>query len=173
MALGSQLNDQVDDPFYGIVNSGVLANPKVSRAHLLRPYPQFTDIIPLYSSGSSSTYHSLQLSFSKRFSHGLQFEGSYTKAKAIDNGMSHQDSYYIRDSKSLTDYDIAQRFVAGYIYELPFGRGHSLGGNWNGAVNALLGGWQANGITTFQSGTPLSITANNVSGVFSQRGNAE
>jgi hypothetical protein len=172
MELGARLNDQVDNPFYGIVDNGVLANPKVSRAQLLRPYPQFTDVIPLYSSGSSSTYHALQISFSKRFSRGLQFEGSYTKAKAIDNGMSHQNSYDIRSSKTLADYDIAQRFVVGYLYELPIGRGHRLGGDWNGALNALLGGWQVNGITTYQSGTPLSITANNVSGIFSPRGNA-
>ena len=60
-------------------------------------------------------YHALQVSFNKRFSRGIQFEGSYTKAKAIDNGMSHQNSYNIRESKSLADYDIAQRFVVGYI----------------------------------------------------------
>ena len=83
MALGSQLNQTVDNPFYGIVNNGVLATPKVSRAQLLRPYPQFTDIIPLYSTGASSNYHALQVSFSKRFSRGFQFEGSYTWAKAI------------------------------------------------------------------------------------------
>jgi hypothetical protein len=86
--------------------------------------------------------------------------------------MSHQNSYDIRSSKTLADYDIAQRFVVGYLYELPIGRGHRLGGDWNGALNALLGGWQVNGITTYQSGTPLSITANNVSGIFSPRGNA-
>jgi hypothetical protein len=84
MALGSKLNDQVDNPFFGIVNNGVLANPKVSRGQLLRPYPQFTDVIPLYSSGSSSSYHALQISFNKRFSKGVQFEGSYTKSKAIE-----------------------------------------------------------------------------------------
>lgn len=172
MALGSQLNEQVDNPFYGIVNSGVLANPRVSRAQLLRPYPQFTDVVPLYSSGSSSTYHALQISFNKRFSGGLQFEGSYTKAKAIDNAMSHQDSYNILQSRSLADYDIAQRFVVGYLYELPFGRGRKIGSDWRGVTNAILGGWQVNGITTYQSGTPLAITANNVSGIFSSRQNA-
>jgi hypothetical protein len=172
MELGSRLNEQVDNPFYGIVNNGVLANPRVSRAQLLRPYPQFTDIIPLYSSGSSSTYHALQVSFSKRFSRGFQFEGSYTKAKAIDNGMSHQNSYDIRQSKSLADFDIAQRFVVGYLYELPFGRGRAIGTNWNAPMNAILGGWQVNGITTYQSGTPLSISANNVAGIFSPRQNA-
>ena len=101
MELGSRLNEQVDNPFYGIVNNGILANPRVSRAQLLRPYPQFTDIIPAVlqrllvhlpcacRSASASASRS-----------GLQFEGSYTKAKAIDNAMSHQDSYNILQSRS-------------------------------------------------------------------------
>jgi hypothetical protein len=172
MSLGARLNDQVDNPFFGIVNSGVLATPRISRAQLLRPYPQFTDVIPLYSSGSSSTYHALQVSFSKRFSKGLQFEGSYTKAKSFDNAMSHQDSYDIRSSRALADYDIAQRFVIGYVYELPFGRGRLVGNGWSRPVNLLLGGWQVNGITTFQSGTPLGISANNVAGIFNPTGRA-
>jgi hypothetical protein len=170
MALGSQLNQTVDNPFYGIVNSGVLATPKISRAQLLRPYPQFTDVIPLYSTGASSNYHSLQVSFSRRFSHGFQFEGSYTWAKAIQEALSHADSYNILSSRSLADYDIAHRFVASYIFELPFGRGRRLGTSWNPVVNAIAGGWQFNGFTTFQSGTPLSISANNVAGIFNQRG---
>ena len=61
----------------------MLATEKISSAQLLRPYPQFTDIIPLYSTGASSNYHALQVSFSKRFSRGFQFEGNYTWAKAI------------------------------------------------------------------------------------------
>jgi hypothetical protein len=102
----------------------------------------------------------------------VQFEGSYTKSKAIDNGMSHQNSYDIRASRCLTDYDVAQRFVVGYIYELPIGRGRRIGTDWSTPVNLLLGGWQINGITTYQSGTPLSISANNVSGLSNPRGNA-
>jgi hypothetical protein len=172
MALGSKLNDQVDNPFYGIVTSGVHASAKISRAQLLRPYPQFTDVIPMYSSGSSSTYHALQTSFNKRFSKGLQFEGSYTWSKAIDNAMSHQNSYNIRDSRALTSYDIAHRFVVGYIYELPFGRGRRFGAGWNAPVNHVLGGWQVNGITTYQSGTPLSISATNVAGIGNPTGRA-
>jgi hypothetical protein len=136
----------------------------------LRPYPQFTDVIPLYSTGASSNYHSLQVSFSRRFSRGFQFEGSYTWAKAIQEALSHVDSYNIRASRSLADYDIAHRFVASYIFELPFGRGRRLGSSWNSVTNAIAGGWQFNGFTTFQSGTPLSISANNVAGIFNQRG---
>lgn len=157
MALGSALNQQVDNPFFGLVTTGVLANARVSRAQLLRPYPQFLDVIPLFSSGSSSSYHSMQLTASKRLAHGLQFDSSYTWAKNMDNGESHQDSYNVRNSRSLTSNDVAHRFVMSYIYELPFARGH-----W------LAGGWQVNGITTFQTGTPISISASNTSGIFSQ-----
>lgn len=170
MSLGSQLNQLVPNPFFGIVTTGVLANPTVSRAQLLRPYPQFTDVIPLYSTGASSNYHALQMSFSKRFSRGLQFEGSYTWAKAIQEALSHADSYNMRASRSLADYDIAHRFVVSYIYELPFGRGRKFGADWNAFTNAVLGGWQVNGFTTFQSGTPLSISGNNVAGIFNPRG---
>jgi hypothetical protein len=170
MALGSQLNQTVDNPFYGIVDRGVLAAAKVSRAQLLRPYPQFTDVIPLYSTGASAVYHALQITFSKRFSRGLQFEGSYTWAKAIQEALSHVDSYNMRASRSLADYDIAHRFVVSYIYELPFGRGRRFGADWSRVFHALLGGWQVNGFTTCQSGTPLSISANNVAGLFNPRG---
>jgi hypothetical protein len=165
LSLGSHLNDLVSNPFFGIVNSGVLAAPQVSRAQLLRPYPQFTSVIPLFSSGSSSTYNSLQVRFSKRYAHGLQFEGSYVFSKVIDNGSNHQDSYNILADRAVTSYDIPHRFVIGYIYELPFGRGRHFGSSVPGAVNWILGGWQFNGITTLQSGTPLAISANNVSGL--------
>jgi hypothetical protein len=165
MALGSALNEQVDNPFYGKVSGGVFATPKIGRAQLLRPYPQFTNIIPLYSSGSSSTYHALQVTFHKRYASGLQIEGSYTWSKTLDNSMSHQDSYNIRASRAVTDFDRTHRFVMSYIYELPFGRGRRFGANISRGVDVILGGWQFNGISTFQSGTPLSISATNVSGL--------
>jgi len=169
MALGSQLNQQVPNPFYGIVNNGVLTQPTVARGQLLRPYPQFTDIIPLYSSGAKSRYNALQMTGRKRLSRGLMFEGSYAYAKAEEIGMSHQDSYNIDASWALASYDIRHRFVISYLYELPFGRGRAMASGVSPLVNAIVGGWQFNGITTVQSGTPLSMTANNTAGIFGAR----
>lgn len=169
MALGSRLNDLVDNPFASVVNRGVHVAPRISRAQLLRPYPQFTDIIPLYSSGSSSTYHSLQVSMTKRLSGGLQADAAYTWAKNIDNGLSHQDSYNIRADRSLVDIDIAHRLVFSYIYELPFGRGRRFGAGAAPWLNWLAGGWQLNGITSFQTGTPLSLSASNSAGLFNPK----
>jgi hypothetical protein len=170
MALGSQLNQTVDNPFFGIVTTGALSTARISRAQSLRPFPQFTDVIPLYSTGASSNYHALQTTFSKRFSRGYQFEGSYTWAKAIQEGLSHPNSYNLLMSRALADYDIAHRFVMSYIYELPFGRNRKFGSSWNRPMDLLLGQWQFNGFTTYQSGTPLTISATNVAGLFNSRG---
>ena len=147
----------------------MLTQPTVARGQLLRPYPQFTDIIPLYAAGAKSRYDALQITGRKRMSHGLMFEGSYTFAKAREIGMNHQDSYDIEASWALASYDITHRFVISYLYELPFGRNRRFASGASPLVNAIIGGWQFNGITTLQSGTPLSITANNTAGIFGAR----
>jgi hypothetical protein len=167
MALGSKLNDKVDNPFYGTpYATGVLAGAKTSRAQLLRPYPQFTNVIPIYSVGASSFYHSLQVSGNKRFSHGLQMQLAYTWAKSIDDGMSHQDSYNIRADRALSDIDVAHRATIMGVYELPFGRGRRFGSGWSKVLDLAIGQWQANGVVTLSTGTPLGISASNNAGIF-------
>jgi hypothetical protein len=132
---------------------------------LLRPYPQFTSIIPLYDAGSNSIYHSWQNTLKRRLSGGLVFEGSYTWSKLIDTNVNHQDTYNVAASRALSDADVAHRFVMGTVYDLPFGRGRRFGGDFSRITNAILGGWQVNGIITYQSGVPLRLTANNTAGI--------
>ncbi|MFN0088284.1 MAG: TonB-dependent receptor domain-containing protein [Blastocatellia bacterium] len=166
LSLGSALNQSVPNPFFGQGTLGFFTSATTSRGQLLRPYPQFTNIFPLYSSGASSNYHALQVTFGKRLAQGLQIDGNYTWAKNIEEGLNHQNSYNLRGSRSLAGIDIAHRFVVSYLYELPFGKGRKFGNNAHSALNAVIGGWQFNGITSFQTGTPLSISANNTAGLF-------
>jgi hypothetical protein len=165
-SLGSALNQLVPNPFYGIVTTGVLVAQQVSRAQLLRPYPQFTDIIPLQNTGSTSIYHALQISVNRRMSGGLMLEGSYVWSKAEEEGETHQNSYDVAASRSVASYDIPHRLVMSALYELPFGRGRRFGASAPVLVDAVLGGWQVNGILTIQSGTPLTISASNTAGLF-------
>ena len=58
-----------------------------------------------------------------------------------------------------SQFDQPRRFVASYVYDLPFGRGRAVGQNWNRAVDTALGGWQFNGIVTYQKGVPLELSA--------------
>ncbi|MDX1980482.1 MAG: TonB-dependent receptor, partial [Bryobacteraceae bacterium] len=169
LSLGSALNQRVPNPFFGIVNNGIHLSPTIARGQLLRRYPQFTDVQPLYDAGSNSIYHSWQNTFRRRFSHGFMFEGSYTWAKLIDTGDSHQNTFDVAASRALAAQDVAHRMVTSILYDLPIGRGRALNTGDSGFVNALLGGWQINGILSYQSGLPLALSASNTNGLFSPR----
>jgi hypothetical protein len=58
--------------------------------------------------------------------------------------------------KGLSDYDVSQRLVISYGYELPFGRGRRFLNSGPRIVDEVLGGWRVVGITTFQSGFPFT-----------------
>jgi hypothetical protein len=168
LSLGAQLNQLVDNPFFGRGGAGILANRQVARAQMLRPYPQFNSIYPIFSQGATSDYNALQVTFSKRFAQGMVFEGNYVWAKAMDDGTSHQDSFDVRSSRAVSSVNVPQRLVFSGVYELPFGRGRKVGGSMSRLADALAGGWQVNGILTVQSGANLGIGANNTAGIFTQ-----
>ncbi len=169
LSLGNRLLDTVENPFFVPNGPGFFGNRTVARNQLLRPFPQFADVIPLFSSGSSSTYHGLQTTIKKRLSHGLQFEGSYTWSKSIDNGEGgFQDSNRIILSRAVTDLDVPHRFILNFVYELPFGRGRRFGGQAPRLIDTLLGGWMVDGITNYQSGGAFGVSANNVCRCFNQ-----
>jgi hypothetical protein len=129
--------------------------------------------ITYYINAFSSTYNSLQVKVEKRLSHGLQFLATYTFSKSIDNksgspvtgGGDSNSSDFVQDpfnwnaDRALSSFNVRSKFVTAFNYNLPFGRSQAIGGQWNRAVDALLGGWQANGILTLQSGLPFSVLA--------------
>ncbi len=161
LGLGSSLNDTVANPFYGTITSNTLSAPTTSREQLLLRFPQYTSMEPLRYSGGNSQYDGLQLTFAKRLSHGLQTQVSYVWSKNYDNNSDHQDSFHPMADYAISYQDIRQRFVASYIYQLPFGRGQIFGNKISLWEDAVLGGWQVNGITTLQGGNPLQINASN------------
>ncbi|HEY6989579.1 MAG TPA: carboxypeptidase regulatory-like domain-containing protein [Bryobacteraceae bacterium] len=126
-----------------------------------RIYPGYQTIQSIQST-ANSTYHSLQVSWNRRFERGFTFLGSYVWSKAIDlastdgnSGLGNQASNpfdWNRD-KGPANFHIGHRFVTSFIWDLP------LLGNAPKLAQTLLGGWQLNGILTLQSGTPFSVTA--------------
>jgi hypothetical protein len=107
------------------------------------------------------------VSLRKRFSRGLQFDFNYTWSHAIDNGSSVVntvagglvcDLRNLRVCRGDSDFDIRHLVNANFIYELPFGRGRSIGSGVSGWVNQIIGGWQVSGIYVYRSGLPFSTT---------------
>ncbi len=117
-----------------------------------RPYPGFANINTNETTGQS-TYHSLQVSATRRFWRGISLQGSYTFARSIDNAVAPVYAYADnRMERALSNFDRTHVLVLSYVYELPFFRDGS------GVGKKVLGGWQVSGITRFESGTPFSIT---------------
>lgn len=161
----------VPNPFYNIIKTGSLAAASVQRQVLLSAFPQFTSV-GLQSLGqSTSFYNALQVAVRKSYSHGLSSLLAYTWSKNLGNANNlvtgfldavgtpgFQNSYALNLEKSVLATDIPQRLVWNWNYELPFGKHRTFGSQMNPWLNALVGGWQVNGILTMQSGFPLGFT---------------
>lgn len=165
LSIGTRLNELVPNPFFGIVNNGIFTGQRIARSQLVRPFPQFTSLSLAQNLGGDSWYNAFQLTVKKRMSFGLQFEGSYVWSKTMDRGEETVQSHYrMEQEKAVAVRDVPHRLVASYLYELPFGRGRRFGADVNRLTDLVIGGWQVNGITTIQSGTPVRITGTNTSG---------
>ncbi len=137
LSQGTTLQNQVPNPFFGIITnpSSGLRFETVSRAQLLRPYPQYTGINAFRVPYGFSIYHGGTLKADKRFSSGVSFLAAYTWSKLIDDvsttvgflgqASTRQDAYNRAAERAIGSQDIAHRFVASFVYDLPFGRGKS------------------------------------------------
>lgn len=132
----------------------------------VRPYPQFGDI-QYQDQDAASSYNGLQASLRRRSRGGLTLLVSYTFSRAIDDASSTNNSTtgsqkFPQDvddraaERGLADFHRAHQFSASFNYELPFGAGRRFGASWSGLEQALLGGWQVNGIATLLSGRPYT-----------------
>ena len=85
------------------------------------------------------------------------------RSKALDTGTDISSDPIkqpgdARSYRSLAALDVGHRFVASYSIEFPFGRGKRFLTDSHGVVNAIVGGWQMNGITVFSQGVPFGVT---------------
>jgi hypothetical protein len=105
----------------------------------------------------TNNYNSLQVSLTRRFTHGLGALASYTYGKALGYTTANGtllDSTDLHANYGPLDYDRRHILSIAHMWEIPFNHHSS---HW---MNTLLGGWQLNGILTWQTGTPLTVTAN-------------
>ena len=132
-----------------------------------RPYPQLQQVIAALSRGWMQD-NSMQLRVERRTSKGFYLLGSYTYAQALTNGVSGFGGdpgivYFpvvtTKDAdKGLVEYRPAPQRVDQRLHVLPVGKGERYLSDTNGVVDAILGGWQVNGIFSANSGYPLGMS---------------
>jgi hypothetical protein len=104
----------------------------------------------------TSSFHSMQLEVNKRFSHGLQFNTSYTLGKSIDSssttnlGGCLSNPFDVRSDRGRSDFDRRHAFVFSGVWS------PALGGDQRGFLSRIFGGWTTSGFQTVQSGAPVT-----------------
>jgi hypothetical protein len=120
--------------------------------------------LQMFYNDGKSRYNALHLQVRKISPlHGLQYQVNYTWGKVLTNaddvwaapgssgGVTLNDPKCVDCEYARASYDLRQRFVANFSYEVP--------GHWGFVPGAISKGWQALGIYSAQSGQPFTITS--------------
>jgi hypothetical protein len=132
------------------VNGGVVANYFMAN-------PDLQGGADLTTNNGFTNYNALQLELRRRFSQGLQFQTSYAFGKMTTARFEthRRPTLEVRDVGSPGD--LTHAFKANVVYELPFGQGRRYGGNVNGLVDRIIGGWSINLASRIQSGQLIDL----------------
>jgi outer membrane receptor protein involved in Fe transport len=131
-----------------------------------RAFPNINQI-QYHSPMGHSSFHGLDVQLEKRYSRGHSFSLGYGWGHALSNvgeqfgpDVGFQDPWNWNNNRGTAGFDIRHKFVAGYIYEMPFGKGRRWA-NRPGALDLLVGGWQLSGLTTMRTGMVYNPTLPN------------
>jgi len=177
LSLGSALQQQVPNPYAGLLPGSSLNGATVTRAQLLRPFPQYLNILMRQNTQGESQYHAAIFKFEKRMSGGWGGRINYTFSRLKDNFFAETNTYSAVNGNAQNAYDVGAEYatsildvphklVLSPIWQLPFGEGKKWATSGVGA--AILGDWTISSIIAFESGFPISVSnnSNNNSGAF-------
>jgi hypothetical protein len=161
----AKLREQIPNPFFGIASAGELGStPTVARGQLLRPFPEFGDVMMHQkTAGSKRQYNAFDVLLDKRVGGSRWWGGryTYTYSQMKDNQFGETSNYGSRTATPQNNYDLdaeyaisnfdsPHRIVLAPIVQLPSPADRS------GAKYLLLGGWNASAVVELVSGPPLS-----------------
>ena len=129
-----------------------------------RPYRRF-ESANLTQSGGSSIYHGFTIQADRRMARGLWFNANYTWAKALTDvdlrsyPAGAEQNQYQRYLERADDGNLRRHQLRfSYLGELPIGRGKRLLSGIPKYADAVIGGWEASGITTMMTGSRMSAS---------------
>jgi hypothetical protein len=154
-ANNSWLSGSVANPFAGMLPGTTLNSSTVARRQLLLPYPEFGSVTTTNNDGKS-WYSAGQFSVQKRFNKGYTIGASYTYSKWMQ-ATEYLNAADPTPTKMISDLDSPHRLSVSGIYQLPFGKGRKFLANASGIVEGFVGGWQIQGVYTYQTGFPISF----------------
>jgi hypothetical protein len=152
------LSQTSPNPFAGLLPGSTINSATIARSQLLRPFPEFISVVTEEYRGSDH-YQAGTILLEKRFTGHNSLVTSYTRSHESDklNYLNPADGNL---ESRVSPNDRPNRFTLGGILDLPWGHGQRYGSNWNGLMDAVLGGWSVSAAYQWQSGFPLTWGTN-------------
>ncbi len=149
------------------LNAGQIPGAGNNGRPFYQKFGQTGDIM-LWNGQFAHWYNSLQATLNRRFTGGLFLKGSFTYSQALNNAnygdwtSTNWNALWAMDrNKGAASYNRPLMLQFAYGYELPFGAGKKWG--QSGTTNAILGGWQINGIFSSYQGSQYMLSASSSS----------
>lgn len=158
--IGAALLERVPNPFFGTVpRSSSIGDPTITRAQLMKPFPEYTAVSFYRNNVGTTHYQGLSVSIRRRMSRGLMYSAAYTRSKLTDIASSVfdasiltgpltnaavADSHNLEGDRDYSTGDIPHYFGASLVWDLPFAKG-----------------WTVATVITLQSGVPVAVTQTN------------
>jgi hypothetical protein len=154
-ANNSWLSGSVANPFAGMLPGTGLNSSTTSRRQLLLPYPEFGSVTTTNNDGKS-WYSAFQAGVQKRFSRGYTLGFSYTYSHWMQ-ATEYLNAADPTPTKMISDLDSPHRLSISGIYQFPFGKGKKFASDASGVLEGFVGGWQIQGVYSYQTGFPISF----------------
>ncbi len=122
--------------------------------NLFHANPGLLGGVGLVTNGASQSYDSGVIELRRRLSKGLLVQGSYSFSKATTQITR---SLRVGRVEGISTENIPNAIKADWVYELPFGRGHSFFSGAKGPIDRVVGGWEFHGTARIQSGVPINL----------------
>ncbi|MEY4093378.1 MAG: hypothetical protein RLZZ53_577, partial [Acidobacteriota bacterium] len=180
------LTELVPNPFFGLPagQGKSVTSATIQRRELLRPFPQFNDILMRQTTMGESQYHAAVFKLEKRISNGWGGRLNYTYSRLKDNQFAEsnffssaatemqnvdisQDDYGVDAEYAVGLLDVPHKLTFTPIIELPFGEGKRWAQSGIGAM--LLGDWTLSATLALESGFPIQVrNSNNATQLFTR-----
>ncbi len=158
-------NERIPNPLAGLLpNNAALNGSTIQRSLLMVAFPQYSNVTVAHVPAGSNRYDAMQLSVSKRFSMGLNFQFNYMITKTLEQlTLLNAQDFKLNDflhptlEKRLTIFDVPQKASFLGTYEIPLGKGRPLMNGSHPLLEGILGNWKLGWNWTFQRGFPVDF----------------
>jgi len=134
------------------------------------PFPDFGENSDYLAPTGSAYYNAVQITFERRFKEGISVLADYTRSVCKDDyknilGLSESQfnraptlkGFGLTKDYTFCSNDVPNILHASGIWQLPIGKGRTVGKNVSGVVDAFVGGWSTQWLVTSQDGFPFTI----------------